>query len=471
MVNSIIYFVKSSDDRWGSKEINIFNDLMNLFDDNVHKNFIIGISYFSPLRKGEEPNFIKIFKNSCDKSSNNNENKDDTTKEAILFYYENILNREKISKNEIFNTFWYFALDNQIIIDDNIERNEMEKYIWKHTEEEIKKFIDNKLRVLSAVSVKESAEIIEIRNEIKKIKVENESLFLKFGELIRNAIVHKFNKDEMERYKINLETQYNLLKQHEDKKNEIMKEAEKNKNEFMLKLMSYEKKVIKKRKILSEFPNILCECQNIQLDNEDIKCNCNTCHTVCHYNCDCSLTGLTEWFCHNINFLGECKICGHSFNQHVKTNFIYETYEETEVIDKLGFLSESNDYNIIRKENESYIAMIDNVEESIKKYIKFLEDEMEETSYEKKIKNYEDELSSTEFKTMQVLEKIDKNLLKLKDKALQKKNTELKDYIKQISNKDNEQFFDDCLEKYKKLKQQNLDIENLTLEQYKKLFD
>ena len=65
VINCIFYFVKATDVRWGDKENKIFNCLMELFGEDVNRNFVLRVTNFYPSNEDEEPNFIKLFKENC----------------------------------------------------------------------------------------------------------------------------------------------------------------------------------------------------------------------------------------------------------------------------------------------------------------------------------------------------------------------------------------------------------------------
>lgn len=121
VINCIFYFVKATDVRWGDKENKIFNCLMELFGEDVNRNFVLRVTNFYPSNEDEEPNFIKLFKENCIREEKRK------VQESFLFYYEKILKKENMTKDEIFKTYWYFALDNKIIFDNNIKRNDRQK--------------------------------------------------------------------------------------------------------------------------------------------------------------------------------------------------------------------------------------------------------------------------------------------------------------------------------------------------------
>ena len=133
----------------------------------------------------------------------------------------------------------------------------------------------------------------------------------------------------------------------------------------------------------------MCECRNNNnLDNLDTFWKYDSCPMVCHENCNCILSNIHKWFCYIFNFKGVCKSCGHPMSTHVKKDYIYEQYEEIEIIDRINALNIMDEYKIVKKDNEDYIIMINNIEESIHNLINHLKNEKkifenENNQYEK----------------------------------------------------------------------------------------
>ena len=461
VINCIFYIAKATDVRWGDKENKIFNCLMELFGEDVNRNFVIGVTNFYPSSEYEEPSFISIFKNSCVREDNRK------AQESFSFYYDKILKRKNMTKDEIFQTYWYFASDNKIIFNYNIKRNEREKEKWNYTENEIKNLIELKIKQLKAVPILKSKEVLNLRDQIK---VENECLFNKLEILKQLKEVYEFNKTEIEILKERIEEQSNIIKKHKEEKKKINKDIKKNKEELKLKLKPYQKKIIKKRKIYSENQNILCECENNDLNNW----NFDSCPKVCHKNCDCIFSStIHKWFCHIFDWEGNCKNCGHSISTHVKENNTYEQYEKIEIIDRINALKIIDEYKIVKKDNEDYIIMINNVEDNINNLINHLKNE--KIIYENKNNKYEEDLLLVEIEGIKILNKINENLIILKEKALLKKNTELDEYvnnfIKNEKSEKKQQFIQESLKKYKILEKEKININNdeLLIQEYKKL--
>jgi len=88
-----------------------------------------------------------------------------------------------LSREQIIESDWYFASDNKIIFNNKFEGNEMEKYKWQYTENQIKNFIKNKINILEKRGVKDSHNVlnnrIQLKNEINSFKDKIESLIKK----------------------------------------------------------------------------------------------------------------------------------------------------------------------------------------------------------------------------------------------------------------------------------------------------
>ena len=430
-INCICYFVKSTENRFTERQEYIFNCFMKLFDKNINKNFIVGITNFFAVGE-EEPEAINIFINND-------------------FYYKNILNSDNLPEEEILKTYWYFASDNKIIFDNKIKRTDGEKLKWNYTEKEIKKFIENKIKKLQKITLKESGEILRIRYELK---VENESLFSRIEQLLKEKEVYEFNKNQIDNFKNDIEEQEKLIQRHRDKKNEINEESERNKRDLQIEIKPYLKKHLITKKEPTDNYNTFCQ----------------ECEKNCHYNCECSYTEYTIWFCNNLNFFGFCKICGHYMASHSKEKFKYSQYEEIEVIDRTSSLNLIDTYKVKDEENKKYITMINNVEDSINNNINRLNSEKEKLEEENNV--YIEKLLTIKVECIIAYNKIEKNLDYLRINALKEDPKNLDEYIEKSIEKESlqkKQFFMEILRIYKKLIPLNIDFPNLTNQEYKEL--
>jgi len=426
-INCICYFVKSADCRLDDTQKYIFNCLMKLFDKNVNKNFMVGVTSFFPSQDDEKPNVINIFIRND-------------------FYFKNILNSENKPREEILKSYWYFASDNYIISDNKIKRTEIQKLKWNYTENEIKKFIEYKIKKLQAVTVKESGEILNIRYELK---VENEGLCWKISQLFREKELYEFNKNEINNCKNDLEEQELLIQRHTDKKREINEEN----LDYKAKLRKHLRKYFVPRKEPTDDLNTLCTiCQNI-----------------CHAHCECYFTDLSIWFCHNINFIGTCKICGHKKVSHLKEKFQYSQEEKIEVRDNNNSLELLNTYKNY-EENNNYINMINNVEDSIN--IKISAIKNEKVNLENENKEYEEKILTIKVEIIKAFNRIKNNLAYLRINALKEEFLTLDEYIEKSFEKESSQkkeFFSELLRTYNKLIELNIDFPNLSNQQFKEL--
>ena len=107
-INCILYIIIGANSRFGENDKNIINYLLNLFSKNVKDNFVVGVTNFIPESKKDIPNIIK---------SLSDENH---------FYYQNVLKNEKLQRDQIIKSYWYFTSDNKIISNNEIELNIME---------------------------------------------------------------------------------------------------------------------------------------------------------------------------------------------------------------------------------------------------------------------------------------------------------------------------------------------------------
>ena len=226
-----------------------------------------------------------------------------------------------------------------------------------------------------------------------------------------------------------------------------------------------------KEKILSEHENILCECgRNIEL-NEEFECNSNSCPKVCHQNCKCFLTSIYNWFCNIFDWNGKCRKCGHSISMHVKQNYIYKEYEKIKIIDRIKELKLIDEHDIVKKEDEDYLIMINNVEDYITRLINHYENEKRICETENN--DYIERILLIELDGIKVFNKIKKNLITLNEKALQKNNTQFNEYVdnylknEQFEGKQN--FIKETLENYKKIEERESNIDNLSIQRYKEI--
>ena len=395
-INCILYIIIGANSRFGENDKNIINYLLNLFSKNVKENFVVGVTNFIPESKKDIPNIIK---------SLSDENH---------FYYQNVLKNEILSREQILKSYWYFTSDNKIISNNEIERNEREKEKWKYTEEQIKFFIENKIKILEKKSIEDSELVLnnrfQLENEIK-------SFSEKIDGLIHKKLAIESNITEQNNYReLITKIRDKINKNDIDQKNiiQVLKEIN-NTLPFMKKIIN--------EPVKTENENLICE-----------KCQSN-----CHKNCNCNLTKLSKWFCNNISFGGTCKICNHGISQHKKGKFIYRQKEENELL-------------------------VNNEIEEIEKYIKFLSKEKEEknlqmlainldnnllqralNNFNKQIQNCDEEIEKAnneniliEKDIIDALKNIKSNLDFLRNNALNKENRTIKIFIEEYSKNKND---------------------------------
>ena len=140
-----------------------------------------------------------------------------------------------MTKDDIFQTYWYFASENKIIFDDKIKRTDGEKQKWNYTEKKIKELIEEKIKKLGEIPTLESSEVLTLRSLIKEIEVENECLFNKLKGLEKEKENYEFNKKENELYEEKIEKQKLILSRHQETRETLHQKIKKDDNEFQIK--------------------------------------------------------------------------------------------------------------------------------------------------------------------------------------------------------------------------------------------
>ena len=174
---------------------------MNLFGKNVKENFVVGATNFIQESKNDIPNIIK---------SLSDENH---------FYYQNVLKKDNSSRDEVINSYWYFSSDNKIISNNNIEGNKREKEKWEYTEEQIKFFIENKIKKLEEKNLEESKNVLNNRFQLEN---EINSFTEKIDVLILRKTAYESNLNEQKNYKELIIEVRNKLKKNDLEKINIM---------------------------------------------------------------------------------------------------------------------------------------------------------------------------------------------------------------------------------------------------------
>ena len=208
-INCICLIIKSTACREDSYQKYVFNCIINLFAENVKDNFMVGVTNFKPLSDDEKPNCIE---NSL------------SVEES--FYYQNILKNDKMSREEIVNSDWYFASDNKIIIS-YLDNNQISRIFWEKSNKSIVYFI-NKVKKLESKKIKESSNVIQRRRDL-------------FDEI--NILTIRMDRiiDDKKRIEFNKKQEDDLLKDINCQE-EIFKELEKNMKEELAYLEEIQKK-------------------------------------------------------------------------------------------------------------------------------------------------------------------------------------------------------------------------------------
>ena len=392
-INCILYIIVGANSRFGEIDKYIINNLLNLFSRNVKENFVVGVTNFTPHNKEDIPNII---------NSLSHENH---------FYYQNVLKNDELSREQVINSYWYFASDNKIILDNKIERNELEKVKWKLTEKEIIKFLENKIKILDAKNLLDSQKVLNNR-----FQLENEiiSFTEKINVLILKKKVYEDNLRKANEYREIIIAIRNKIDKNKLEKKNILQTLKEIRN-----ALPY-MKAIKSGKIKTEKENLICEL----------------CELNCHKNCDCVIN---TWFCSMISFSGECKICNHSFRVHKKEKFIYIYNLENEPL----LYNENNrelDYYInflsnTQKEEELHLNALNEYDNILKNTLNYLYTQIRICNAE--IEGVERQNLSVENEIIEVLKIIKINLDFLRSNALNKETRTIKIFIEEfIINKD-----------------------------------
>ena len=397
-INCILYIIIGANSRFGEKDKNIINYLLNLFSKNVKDNFVVGVTNFIPESKRDIPNIIK---------SLSDENH---------FYYQNVLKNDKLSRKEIINSNWYFTSDNKIISNNEIEGNEKEKEKWQYTEKQIKNFIENKIKILEKKNIQESYNVLNSRFQLEN---EINSFTEKIDVLIPKKIVYESNLEEQKKYK--------------EKIIEIKEEINNN---------NLEKKII--NQYLKEINNALPYMKKIisnPFESNNYNLICEECQLNCHKNCNCILTIFSNWCCDMISFNGNCKICNHSVSMHKKEKLIYIQKEVNEPLinNEIEELQNYIKFLSIKKEEEALkMNEINEANDLFKKTLNILNKQLINCNEEiEKIKNSN---LSVEIEITIALKNIKNNLDFLRKNALNKETRTINNFIEEyIKNKnDNE---------------------------------
>ena len=395
-INCILYIIIGADPRFGENDKNIINYLLNLFSKNVKDNFVVGVTNCFPDSKNDIPNIITSL---ADESH---------------YYYQNVLKSDNISRDKVLKSFWYFTSENKIISNNMIEGNQREKEKYDYTVNQIKYFIENKIKILDKKNIEDSKNVLNNRFQLEN---EINSFTEKIDVLIIKKIVFEANINEQINYR-------NLITAIRDKLDKNKLEI-KNISQTLKEInntLPYMKKIINKQ-IKTKNENLICE----------------ECQSNCHKNCNCNLTILSNWFCIMISPIGACKICNHCRASHKIEKFIY----------------------IQKEENE---RLINNDTEELENYIKFLKDKKRDELYHmdainndnillnkalinfnNQIKNCDKEINKAKIQNLSIeneiivtLKNIQMNLDFLRENALNKENRTIKSFVKDYAKNKND---------------------------------
>lgn len=396
-INCILYIIIGANARFGENDKKIINYLLNLFGKNVKDNFVVDATNFIPESKKDIPNIIK---------SLSNENH---------FYYQNVLKNDLLSKEQIAQSYWYFTSDNKIISNNQIEGNEREKEKWKYTESEIKKFIENKIKILEKKDTEESGNVLNNRIQLEE---EINGLTEKLDRLISKMSTFEYNIFEQKKYReLIISIKDKIQKNNYDKKNIFQSLKEINKT------LPYVKKIIN-QPIKSNKENLICK----------------TCESNCHKNCGCNFTILNKWFCNMISFKGNCKICGHGVSEHIKGKFLFIQQEEKEQLIHNDFdeLEKYIEFLSNKKEEEIlHMHVINKDNNLLEKTLNTFNEQIDKISID--IENVKIQYTLVENELIETLNNIKKNLDFLRANALNEEKRTIKTFIEEHAKNKNEQ--------------------------------
>ena len=499
VINCICFVVKAAEIRVDFHQKYIFNNIMNLFAENVKDNFIVEVTNFSPYKENEIPNIIEH-----------------TLSVENSFYYQNVLKKSNMSREEILKTDWYFASNNKIIFDNEIENNKREALNFEETEEKIIYFI-NKLKNLESKIIKESSNVIKKRIESQ---IQIEGLTEKMDRLNDNKKRHEFNKKEQENYLNDILKQEKLILDIEKEKERNIINT-KNMNE-MNTLLEIEMKrnnedreqKLKKYRIMSDKLEFLKKELNSTIkrkkklyrekQTETINIVCKKCNSNCHINYKCILF---KYFCGQFNFIGDCRICKCGLSDHIQNNFIFEQYDE-EILENKNLINSMNEelrkmnkiINNLKKDEENLSdrnlklqneknerneqkKQLDNKQQEESNYINSIEGVIKNLKNEKnivnnKIEKLEGKIKEIELEIIQILGVIKNNLEYLRKNSLNKEFNKTMDIyiderIKVCEKVEDFEQKEDLLKIRKIYKQlieiENIDVSELTLEKYEEI--
>ena len=285
----------------------IFSCATSLFSDDICKNFIILHTHANKYTIKGKPDFIDCIQN-------------DVNYNAI---------KDKLDYK------WWFAVDSKIIFENDKDFEYLIKYSFNQFNELYDKLKNSRNRELT-----KSAQIIEIRNEIKNV--------------INNII--SYNKN-LKYYKERLPQIDRNKNESINKKNDLeykirTKEQALNKIKALdTQLTQLDQEHKKRIKELEDETETYIE-QEIESSNSNHTC-CDKCKKNCHHYCDCFGSFVSR--CTIFPVFGDgCDKCGHTKSWHkVQTKYHYVDKTKTRKKDNSKKISEEYD-KYCKKRSEIY---------------------------------------------------------------------------------------------------------------------
>lgn len=495
-INCICFIIKSTTCREDTFQKYVFSCIINLFAENVKDNFMVGVTNFKQTDDDEKPECIQNSL-SVEKS----------------FYYQNILKNDKMSREEIINSDWYFAGDNKIIIS-YFKNNSKYRPFWDQTNKNIKFFID-KIKRLEPKKIKESFNIIQKRkdliDEIKLLTIRMDRIFddkkrIEFNKKQEDDLLKDINNQEeiFKDIEKTINKELSSLEELKENNKSIELEIKKNitfKKEKKKHLNQLNDK-IKKMGNLTQKKIKVTKYRSIESNNYNVLCN--NCHYNCHENCKCTLTGIHKYFCRHFTFTGNCRICHHKISEHKRDKSKFEKYVEeiikkntlkdklnkelitiSEMVQKLKEDDEKiNKKNIElekqKKDKKILMEQIDDNRKERAEYLKRIENVITNLKEEKnivvkKINECIKDINNIECEVLRILNQIKSNLDYLRKNSLNKEyNKTMETYIEERIKMTEDYEKKINLENLKNIYTQlilieNIDITQLTCENFMKL--
>lgn len=322
----------------------IFSSVTNLFAEDISDNFIVLAMFAGKETIDEGPAFNKSIQ-----------------KDATFLKI-----KEKITKNEK----WWYAIDSKSILSN--DNDQITTFSFKNANE----LYENKVKKLRAKSIKNCAEVLQNRRDIKTQIID---LIEKINDLIVEKRSLEENEKELNKNENNLEEILNKKKDFEEK----IKNVDKNKAQHLMK--------IQKEELTNNLKETKIKKAIKQLEESPKKTtHCDKCKKNCHLNVDC-------WF--NNTFFERCKvyfsvfdktceICGCLKKFHKQDNYYYHYIEVEVTVDKIDKKPEKKIEEVKDIENnEIEYKEIENIYKKLEKKKKELNEKKESIKNNIEIKN------------------------------------------------------------------------------------